>query len=147
MSGLTEQEIIDRHVLALKDASEACRILHSNADPERATLRGPLYRKLKNALTALEGSCRQMAAFRSDTRWTKLGFVYARAMRAAQANMTAHNWLAFGELRKLFENGLVSMTDLKDRKTGKTGTILPQRTDWLILPDHKPYRTPRRMLN
>lgn len=79
-----------------------------------------------------------MSMFRSDARWTKLGFVYARALRLIQKKFTAMDWLAFRDLIPLFENGLKRMDELATAKTGRTGPILPQRTDWLILPQNVP---------
>ncbi len=148
MSGLTEQEIIDKHIQSLKEGEDACKRLFINVDPEKAAPRGVLYGRLRRSLQELEGTCRQMAAWRDDVRWTKLGFVYARAMRVAQAEMTAHNWAAFGELSKLFQIGLVRMDELKNRKTGKIGPILPTGpVTWTQIPDIKLYRTPQRIVN
>lgn len=143
---LSEREIIDRHTQALGEAHRACQRLGKNADPEYLAPRGHDYGNLKRALNALEGSARQMAHFREDARWLKLGVLYAKAMRTAQAKFVGQRWGAFNELMKLFENGQRSMADLRDRKTDTRGPILPQRaSDWLILPDHKvprPYRGP-----
>lgn len=137
MSGLTQQEIMDKHIQCLKEGRDACQSLAKNADPEYIFPRGHLYGSLKRALKALEGTCRQMAAFRDDTRWTKLGFVYARAMRVAQVKFVRQDWLAFRQIAEIFEVGLKRMDELANAKTGKTGVILPKRTDWLVLPDLK----------
>jgi hypothetical protein len=138
MSALTEQEVLTKHAQSLKEGGDACLALARNADPEYLAPRGHLYAKLKKALTELEGTCRQMSAYRDDARWLKLGFLYARAMRTAQAKFVSQNWLAFRQLSELFTQGLSHMDDLANRKTGATGMILPKRYDWLILPDHKP---------
>lgn len=139
MSGLTENEIRSKHVQALKEARDACQRLALNQDPEKAAPRGRHYKNLKKALGELEGSCRQMSMFRSDARWTKLGFVYARAMRTARSMMLKQNWVGFGKLAELFVIGLKRLEDLDTRKTGTMGPILPKRTDWLQLPDVKPH--------
>ena len=135
---LSENEIMDRHSQALGEARRACQRLGRNADPTYLAPRGHDYGNLKRALNALEGSARQMAHHRSDARWVKLGIIYARAMRAAQAKFVGQRWGYFNEMIKLFELGLRRMDELRNNKTGKAGPILPTRpTDWLILPDHK----------
>ena len=133
---LSETDIIDRHKQALGEAHRACQRLGRNADPDYMAPRGHDYSNLRRALQALEGSCRQMAHFRADARWIKLGVVYAKAMRTAQAKFVGQRWAYFNELTKLFELGQRSMEDLQSRKTGRLGAILPsQPTDWLVLPD------------
>ena len=112
--------------------------LAKNADPERAAPRGRHYRALRDALSALEGTCRQLAHWREDTRWLKLGIVYAKAMRVAQQNFARQDWLGFKELSALFELGVRRMDELATKRTERVGMILPKRTDWLILPDAKP---------
>lgn len=137
MGTLTEQEIVDRHVQALGEARRACQALGRNADPEYIAPRGKHYGDLKRALDHLEGSCRQLAHYRADARWLRLGVLYAKAMRAAQAKFVGQRWGYFNELIKLFENGLRQMDDLQTRKTGQLGAILPARpADWLVLPNH-----------
>lgn len=138
MSSLTEADILARHEQALGEAKRACQRLGRHADPEFFAPRGEDYGALRSALQALEGTSRQMVYFRSDTRWVKLGILYARAMRTAQLKFVGQKWMAFREMQVMFERGLRSMTDLRDRKTGIRGAILPSGpTDWLILPDHK----------
>ena len=142
MSGLTEQEILSKHKQSLGEGRDACQWLGRNADPEYLAPRGRHYGNLKRALNALEGTCRQLAAFRADTRWTKLGFLYARAMRVAQAKFVRQDWMAFNQMQQLFENGLRRMDELQNAKTGKLGPILPKRTDWMVLPDLQPPQSP-----
>lgn len=143
MSQLTQQDVLSKHEQSLKEGRDACVALARNADPEYLAPRGHLYTKLRTALTELEGTCRQMAAYRDDARWTKLGFVYARCLRVAQAKFVSQNWLAFKQMAQLFSDGLSHMDDLANKKTGKIGAILPTRYDWLILPDQK---TPQQRL-
>lgn len=138
---LSELEILARHSDALGDADRACQHLGRNADPTYLAPRGHDYGNLKRALKALEGSARQMAHFRADTRWVKLGIVYARAQTQCQHKFVGQRWAYFNELRKLFELGQRRMAALRDSKTGTRGPILPTKdTSWLILDD---YATPR----
>lgn len=143
MSGLTQQEVLSKHEQCLKEGGEACAQLAKNADPTYIHPRGHLYGNLKRALTQLEGTCRQMSMFRDDARWTKLGFVYARAIRMIQPKFVAQDWLFFGKLKPLFEDGLKRMDDLANRKTGRSGIILPTDYSFLHLPDQK---TPQQRL-
>ena len=139
MSALSEAEIVDRHRQALGEARTACQMLARQADPDQIAPRGRHYRMLKDSLKALEGSCRQLAHYRADARWLKLGIVYAKAMRTVQRAFVGQRWADFGSMTSLFEMGLRNMVDLKDQRTGKRGAILPSRpSDWLVLPDHRP---------
>ena len=145
MMPLTDGEVISRHAQSLREAHGACQKLGKNADPEYLAPRGHLYSELRAALNHLEGSCRQMAAFRDDARWLKLGVVYARAMRGAQKAFVGQRWNWFNQLMPLFVNGMRSMEDLKDMRTGKLSNslILPANpSSWLNLPDHKPALRP-----
>lgn len=137
MSGLTEIEILDRHKQALSEARQACQYLGYNEDPEYIALRGPHYKRLKEALDLLEGSARQMSAFRSDARWLRIGIHYAKVMRFVQRKFVRQAWGDFTRLMPMFENGLRQMEDLATRKTGTTGIIIPANpSSFLILPDH-----------
>lgn len=136
-SGLSEREILDRHIQSLGEADRACERLARNADSNYLSPRGKDYGDLKRALTLMEGTCRQMAHYRGDTRWLKLGVVYAKAMRGSQAKFVGQRWAWYGELRALFRLGHVRLAELAEQKTGRSGLILPKRTDWLIMPDHK----------
>ena len=137
---LSETDILDRHNQSLKEARDHCLWLAKQQDETQAAPRGRRYIALRKALDQLEGSCRQMAHFRADARWVKLGVVYAKAMRLAQAKYIGQNWKAFGQMVAIFERGLHSLDELANRKTETRGAILPsQPTDWLILPDWKPF--------
>jgi hypothetical protein len=138
---LTDSELIDRHSQALREAHGACQKLARNADPTYIKPRGELYATLRTALQHLEGTCRQLGAFRGDARWLKLGIVYAKTMRGAQSKFVRQDWLWFQRLMPLFENGMRSMQDLKDMRTGRLSDspILPNNpSKWLHLPDHVP---------
>lgn len=149
MTALTETEILDRHTQSLHEARQACQFLARQADPELLAPRGRHYQALKEALALLEGTCRQMAAFRDDARWLRLGMVYAKAMRLAQVKFVGQRWAAFGTMMGVFDNGLRNMTDLKDQRTGRRGMILPSRpSDWLVMPDFVvPQRGPWRTVH
>lgn len=139
MSNLGEREIIDRHCQALGEAHRACQELGRNADPDHIALKGGHYVALKAALDMLEGSARQMAHYRSDARWLKLGIHYAKVMRAVQVKFVGQRWAFFNQLMQLFTEGRRHMDDLATVKTGRIGAILPERpSDFLILPDWRP---------
>ncbi len=133
---LTENEILAKYVDALGVGRDMCHMLARNADPDKIAPRGQQYGNLRRALRDLEGCCRQMNYMREDTRWVKLGVMYARAMQVAFKLYSKQNWMEIGKLAGLFVDGLRRMQDLANMKTGKRGVILPQRpSDWLILPD------------
>jgi len=138
MSDLTELEILSKFNQSIREARDACAWLAKNADPEWLAPRGVHYRRLKTALSELEGCARQMSQFRSDTRWLPLGILYgAKAARLAQKYFVQLNWKGFGELTKLFDMSERRADELANAKTGRLGVILPTRTDFLMLPDHR----------
>ena len=140
---LSESEILSKHHDALGEADRACQNLGKNADPTYLAPRGHDYGNLKRALKALEGSARQMAHFRADTRWVKLGIVYARAQTQCQHKFVGQKWAYFNKLRELFVLGQRRMTALAEMRTGTRGPILPtQPTSWLVLPDWSAPRPP-----
>lgn len=137
MSDLTELEILDRHRDALGLAHRACQRLGQNARDDYLAPRGQHYGELKEALELLEGSARQMAHFRADARWLKLGVLYAKTMRIAQVKFIGQKWNAFNQMMPLFVNGKKHLEDLQ-MKTGTRGPILPQNpSSWLVMPDLK----------
>lgn len=136
MSGLTEQEIMDRHRQALSEAKDACLKLAVNADPEKGSPRGRIYRNLQVALKQCEDSARQMSMWRGDARWIKFGIHYAQVMRVVRKKMRHSDWLAFRGIAKALEQDARTLDELANAKTGTTGLILPKRaSDWLVLPD------------
>lgn len=133
----TETELFDRHRQSLGEAHRACQMMGKNAADDYLAARGPHYTRLCTALDLLEGTARQMAYAREDTRWLKLGILYAKAARLAQKHYVQYNWAAFSEMMKLFEQGQRHLDEL-NAKTGHVGPILPQRpSDFLIMPDHR----------
>lgn len=150
---LTEAEIFDRHTQALGEARRACQELGRNMDADYLALRGRHYVALREALKNLEGSARQAAHARQDARWLRLGIVYGQVARVIQAKFVGQKWAFFNHLQQLFVNGLRSMDDLRNRRTGRIGAILPENPSaWLVLPDvpapnmHGPL-PPRRLMN
>ena len=137
---LTENEILDRHVQSLKEALDHARWLGGQQDECLAAPRGGHYVRLRRALSELEGSARQMAHFRADARWIRLGTVYAKTMQVAQRKYIGQHWKSFQMMCQIFENGLRTCDELAHRKTEKLGAILPSRpSDWIIMPDWAPY--------
>lgn len=139
---LTEGEILDRFEQALGEADRACQTLERNADEEYLALRGMHYAALKRALGQLEGCARQMAAWRSDTRWLRVGVLYARITRSIQQKFVAQQWKWFGAVRPAFERGRKEMDILRHGRVGKVGAILPENpSSWLIMPERPPLLT------
>lgn len=134
---LTESEILSKHEQSLSEARHACQMLARSQDPELLMVRGPHYRALKQALEELEGSARQMATMRSDARWLRLGILYGGVLISAKNQWMLRGWRWFGKLTALFDKGLVSLDELRNRKTGVPSSqpILPQRaSEWLHTP-------------
>lgn len=141
MSGLSEQEILSRHAQSLREARECCQQLAKNMDPMYLAPRGRLYRNLRKAVDELEGSCRQMCHWRADSRWLPLGIYYAKVNRTIQQLFKHRNWHGFRDITPIFENGLVKLEQLRTAKAGRSGVILPKRTDWLVMPELKPHQS------
>lgn len=132
MGNLTEREIFDCLSTNFRLAAEACEKL---AVSPRT---GPTYAILREKLELIEGACRQAAVWRQDTRWLAIG------MAMAEAHKRAGGWLrgvkvggvtvklADGHRHPLFlklaENlraGERKSIELRDKKTGRVGMILP----------------------
>lgn len=134
MGALTEVEIFDRMLQSFKIAAECADKLAVSSR------KGPTYEKLREHLALIEGCCRQASAWRSDTRWLKVGLV------AAAAHEKAGGWLrgykdpvtglrvafAASDHNPLFimlANNLrqlaVVAEDIKLKATGIRGDIMP----------------------
>ena len=136
---LQENEVIDCHVDALKKARSCCVGLDSQGDDPHAEVAAYHYTELKSALDRLEGSARQLAYYREDTRWLKLATVYTRLMPLVQGNFGAMNWRAFGAMVPALDIAMKNAQALVERKTGKRGIILPDAPPvWAALPDWNP---------
>lgn len=118
----TEAEIMSLHQSKLRQACEKCAILQKNM-VEKAP-RGRHYVELLTACKELEGSCRYMGHKRGDYRWFMLGGIYARAQKIIDRTFVGQKWAQFGEIARLFENGLRKADDLANRATGTKGTLI-----------------------
>lgn len=134
---LTEQEILDRYIQSTKEAKDCAVWLGGQADAGNMAPRGSRYARLREALRRMEGCCRQMAHWRADARWLKLSIVWGKAQRLVQAKFVGQRWAAFSAMVPYFDNAIFQMESLRDRKTGKTGAILPTpgAMDWVRVPD------------
>ena len=134
MGALTEREIFDQMTSQLKSAVDAC--VHI-AKHDR---RGWHYDRLRKALALVAGCCRQAAYWRGDARWLNT------AMVCAQAHQRTGDWLrgfkdpisgrrimySKKDITDLFTAMAANLAalhnaavDLRDKKTGKAGMILP----------------------
>lgn len=133
LGDLTEPEIFDCMTSNLGSAIQACE------DLARFPRKGMNYDKLRKCLRLIEGTCKQAAAWREDSRWLPLG------MLMGQCHQKAGDWLrgikmpdgsrikiADGELHpafvKLAENlraMLKTAQNYRTKATGRVGMILP----------------------
>lgn len=134
MSDLTENEVLDRMKTSLREAIDACRQLAVKS------VKGQPYETLREHLLMIEGCCRQLAAFRGDTRWLPIGKLMAECHQKAGGWLRGYKdresgiriMTAAGERNKLFLMLAVNLADIHDSastlytaKTGTTGAILP----------------------
>lgn len=116
---LTEREIISQLKQSLRLAAEAAARL-------AAGQRGVEYLTLRENLKLAEGCCRQMSAWRADTRWLPFG------LKLAQAQQMCGRWLRekqpawrFKGLAEILAVAVTQAAQLEQKKTGKIGSILP----------------------
>lgn len=141
MGYLQETEILDKLIDSLRIAAQA------SDDIAIRPKRGRTYRELRDALAEAEGACRQMAHWRGQYQWLKLGSIMAEAHRRAGGWLrgvpydvaldnggvvTRHRPLTLGEkhpfFAKLAENlrvCLVNAKRVRDSATGVLGPVLP----------------------
>ena len=144
MGALTEAEIFSCLAENFKSAAQHC------ADLAKLPRKGPTYRKLREELKLLEGSCRQAAYWRGDARWLRIG------MYMEEVHQRAGSWLRGykrpdgikvthreGTLHPLFmklaENlkaGFEAAEKLRTERTGIKGPIVPK-------PEAGPHRDTR----
>lgn len=135
MGMLTECEIFDCLETNFRLAAEHCE------DLARKPRKGPTYRQFREELQLIEGACRQAAAWRSDSRWLRIGMFMGHAHRVAGEwlrGIKARNGqrvkLAEGQMHPLFmklaenlRSGQKRAQEFRDRATGVVGRpILPE---------------------
>ena len=147
---LTEREIFDRLQQSLKRAISLCTDLATQPKS------GANFHALRAELKLIEGSCRQAAVWREDTRWLQ------PALKAEQAHQIARIWLdrptvsskkLFAKLGDVLRQWVKDLEALKTGKTGRRGIILPDNgfvkgmpeAPRLALPSIGPVFTPRGM--
>lgn len=122
MSDLTEREIFDRLVTSFREVAEHCEALAVQVN----RVKGQRYVKLREHLKLVEGSCRQAAMWRDDSRWLQIG------QFAAECHRKCGDWLRFKTkgpmFLKLAENMRMmqkAAEQMRDAATGVRGPILP----------------------
>lgn len=124
MSDLTAREVFERLVTSFREAAEHCEALAVQIN----RVKGQRYVKLREHLMLIEGSSRQAAFYRDDSRWLQIG------QFAAESHKRCGNWLR-SRLRgpmflKLAENMRMmqrAAEEMRDQATGVRGPILPQQ--------------------
>jgi hypothetical protein len=137
---LSEHEILSRHVQALQEAKDQCLWFSTQQDKERAAPRGHHYTLLREALKLAEGSARQMAHYRGDARWVRIGAFCAKLMRKVQILYVGQQWRKLGLLAEVFDGQMWKVEDFKHRRTDTLGVILPTpgKMDWIRQPEGTP---------
>jgi hypothetical protein len=122
MGDLTEVEIFACLKENFRLASEDCLRLARGE-------RGPVYRRLRDELRLIEGTLRQAAWWRQDTRW-----LYVVPL-IAKAHQSAGQWLRekgpetgrkFAKLAEILKSGQKAAEDLQLKRTERLGLILPK---------------------
>lgn len=134
MSDLTEIEVIDRMRTSLREAIQAA------GDLAVLPRKGPNYAKLREHLGLIEGSCRQLAVFRGDSRWYPIGQAVEKYHQMAMEWLSgikdpmtgrrifineASKFKRFTVLKASLEAVDKFAESLRTEKTGKVGMILP----------------------
>lgn len=123
---LTENEIFSQMKERLKSAASDCDLIASQP------LSGAFFKHMRESLKLVEGSCRQMAMCREDSRWL------TPAMYMERAHQIARAWLHRPSVKskKLFV-GLAAalramyrdIEKLQNNPVGRAGAILPASVD------------------
>lgn len=133
MGALTEPEIFSCLAENFKLAAE-----HAE-DLGKLPKKGPTYQKFRTELKLLEGACRQAAFWRQDSRWLKIGLYmeechkragdWLRGYKTKEGVRITHKE---GTLHPLFmkladnlRKGQAAAEQLRTKKTGRVGMILP----------------------
>lgn len=133
MAKLTEAEIFDCLETNFRLAAEHCE------DLAKLPRKGPTYRKLIEELKLCEGACRQVAVWREDSRWFKIGLMMEEAhkragdwLRGIAQPGGGRRPLAEGVRHPLFMKLAENLraahklaVDTKDKATHRVGMILP----------------------
>jgi hypothetical protein len=126
---VSEAEILSLLKQTFRRAAEHCDKLSI------LPARGPTYRKLREDLQTAENCCRQVAWYRQDTRWLRVGRQMDEAHKRAGSWLrdrsmprTANSNLAhplFVLLAEKLRFGMACAGRLETQATGQAGTILP----------------------
>lgn len=120
MSTLTEAEIWDRLRTSLRSAIDLCGKLAT------VPAMGPNYRKMIEELELIEGSARQIGAFRFDMRWNLFGYEMARFhQRIGDVIRSRGAREIFLHMAKMMQGAMDQVEKLRTAKTGRRGPILP----------------------
>jgi hypothetical protein len=132
MSNLTEIEIFDRMAENLRLAAQHCDELAVYSR------KGQPYEDLRDELELIEGCCQQASAHREDTRWLPIGLLMRECHDKAGGWLRGYKIdgetvaLAMGEMNQNFvelakhlRSLLDKVEELRTRRTGVKGMILP----------------------
>lgn len=135
MGALTEREIFSCMAENFRLAAQSCEALAI------LPVTGPTYLALRTQLRLLEGTCRQAAVWRQDSRWYEIGLQMAEAHKRAGTWLRgykdpetgapvkladAHRNRCFTMLADNLRKGEKAAVDLRDKRTNRVGTILPE---------------------
>lgn len=134
MGDLTENEIMDCLRDNLRKAIQDCLTL------ARVPNQGPAYVRLRDEAELIEGACRQVAAWREDTRWLGIAFMIAIAKEKAGTWLRGyktpngikikladrHRFEMFNKLADNLRLLMVKVDEYQHKRTGKVGLILPE---------------------
>ena len=140
---VTEREILSLLKGTFRRAAELCD------DLAVLPARGPSFVKLRESLAVAENCCRQVAWYRQDARWLRIGLMMEEAhkraggwLRDRSMPRTATANLAHPLFVRLAENlrhGVTRVAELETMATGRVGMLLPK-------PLPGPIRTEGRMV-
>lgn len=135
MSDLTEAEVIDRLKSSLRECMDASKALATDSR------RGKHYSALREHLKLVEGCCRQLGAFREDSRYFKLGLQMEECHKAAGGWLRGYRvngikiMVAPGQLNEMFVRLYINIEAILHgvemmvvAKTGQRGPIVPEIT-------------------
>lgn len=121
MTDTTEAEIRDRFYADIRGAIDDCELL------AKLPAQGLTFIRMRARLKAVENCCRQMAAWRGDTRWLPMCMLVEAAHQRSRKWIEDHDprylyFLLADALRKLEASAYA----LDTRATGRMGMILPE---------------------